>query len=274
MITAAGAQETVDPAENVAANYCSGVAANIAHGDALKNFCLWVLAFDKKLPDIIGNQETRRYHTENGKTRRLLDTTDARIAYIQGRSHFTEISINHVKVAQAADNEDAPQLQGAWSYGDYGSDLRLLFRAHANSVFSFASQTVWQGLPVLVFNYSVPENHWWEMRAREAIGAPLQTTFPAYAGRILLDSRSFALVRFERQTTAIEKHFPLRFGSNEVNYNLLPLGDGSSFVLPVEGVVTFCHDDKHHNCEINDTTFTNWQKFGAKSRILTDTEPQ
>jgi len=244
------------------------------HADALKSFCMWVLAFDQKLPDIIGNLDTHRYHTENGKTRQLLDTTNARIAYIQGRSHLSEIAINHVRITQASDSEDSPQLQGAWSYGDYGTDLRLLFRSHSNAYFSFAGQTSWQGTPVLVFNFSVPENHWWQMKTREKVSAPLETTYPAYAGRILLDSRSFALVRFERQTTTIEKRFPLRFGSNEVNYKLLPLGDGSTFVLPVEGVVTFCHDDKHHKCEINDTTFTNWQKFGAKSRILTDTELQ
>ena len=158
--------------------------------------------------------------------------------------------------------------------GDYGTDLRLLFRNHADTHFSFAGESTWRDAQVYVFAYEVRENHWWQMKAREKVGAPLQTALPSYQGRILIDKKTLSLVRFERQTTDIDKHFPLRFGSNEVDYKLLPLGDGTFFVLPVDSVVTFCHDDKHHRCEVNEATFTNWKKFAAKTRILMGTEPQ
>ncbi len=247
----------------------------MAHADTFAEFCVWVLSFDKRLPDIIGDQETHRFRTENGKDRQLIDTTSARIAYIGGRSHFSDVAINHVKITQNEDSDEMLKLHGAWSYGDYGTDVRLLFRTHAETHFSFADESTRNGTPVYVFTYEVHDNHWWQMRAREKIGAPLQTALPSYQGRILLDRKTGSLVRFERQTTEIEKHFPLRYGSNEVDYKVLPLGDGTSFVLPVESLVTFCHDDKHRRCEINETTFTRWQKFAAKTRILMDTtEPQ
>lgn len=269
------AQDAAAPQGKAQADYCAKAVGPIAHGDVLTGFCIWVLSFDKRLPDIIGNQETRRFSTEDGKDQKLIDTTSARIAYISGRSRFSDVAINHVKIAQTDDSTELLKLHGAWSYGDYGDDVRMLFRLHADTQFSFVSESTWHDIPVFIFGYQVRENHWWQMRAREKIGAPLQTALPPYQGRILIDKKTLSLVRFERQTTDIEKHFPLRFGSKEMDYKLLPLGDGTSFVLPVEGRVMFCHDDKRHRCDINETSFANWQKFAAKTRILMDaTEPQ
>ncbi len=269
----AWAQEQTVAPQSSTTDYCVGLAGKTQHADVLAGFCMWVLAFDKRLPDIIGDQVTHRYRTENGKDQELIDTTDARIAYIGGRSQFSEVSINHVKIAQSEDTAML-KLHGAWSYGDYGSDLRLLFRIHGDTHFWFAGEGSWHETPVYIFAYEVKENHWWQMQSREKIGAPLQTALPSYQGRLLIDKKLLSLVRFERETTEIDKHFPLRFGSNEVDYKLLPLGDGTSFVLPVESRVTFCHDEKHRRCEVNEATFTNWQKFGTKTRILLDTDPQ
>jgi hypothetical protein len=255
-------------------NYCASVSDGLRHQDAFEHFCNWVVSFDTKLPNIIGDQETRRYHTDNGKDLKLIDTTSARIAYIEDRPHFSEVAINHVKLADEADQANILKLHGAWSYDDFGGALRLLFGSHSVTHFSFDGESSWEGTPVLVFRYAVRrgDNQRWEMKTNDR-HHDLVSDFPGYAGRILLDRRSFDLVRFERGSTDIEKHFPLRFGGNQVNYRMVPLGDGTSFVLPVEATVTFCHDDKRHNCEVNATTFKDWQKFGAKSRIITGAEP-
>ncbi len=270
----ASAQAQPAPPEPNQLDYCKATAGAVAHADVLAGFCMWVLSFDKRLPDIIGDQETRRYRTENGKDRQLIDTTSARIAYIGGHSHFSDVAINHVKIAPGDDPDEFLRSHGAWNYGGYGTDLRLLFHDHSETHFWFVNESIWHEIPVLVFGYEVRDNHWWQMKAREKIGAPLQTTLPSYQGRILIDKRTLSLARFERQTTDIDKHFPLRFGSNEADYKILPLGDGTSFVLPVQSTTMFCHDEKHRRCEVNEATFTNWQKFAAKTRILMGTEPQ
>ena len=257
--------------QNSTTNICPQTAAALPHGNALESFCAWVLSFDTRLPNIIGDQHTQRFKTDNGKDRNLIDTTGARIAYIGGRPRFSDVTINRVPVAQNGDLPELLQIYGAWSYGDYGTDLRLLFRPDAHAQFHFDGESTWAARPVLIFSFEVSaaDNLRWEMKAREKTGGQLLSTFPAYRGRIFLDPQSFELVRFERETVDVEKHFPLRYGSNRVDYRRLPLGDGTSFVLPVESVVTFCHDDKHHRCDINDTTFANWQKFGATTRIIT-----
>ncbi|HEY3928951.1 MAG TPA: hypothetical protein VGL89_11275 [Candidatus Koribacter sp.] len=256
-------------------SYCGQLTQTLNQGKALEPFCEWVLSFDRRLPDIIGDQQTHRYHTDNGKDRKLIDTTSAKIAYIDDRPQFSEIEINHVKIAHQDEGPEIMKLYGAWSTDDFGGALRLLFGPHARTLFTYAGETSWQGQRVLIFNYdvSLANNLRWEIQARTDLSHQLVSTFPAYRGRILLNPSNSELVRFERQTYVIEKGFPLRYGGNQVDYKRLPLGDGTSFVLPVESTVTFCHDEKHHRCEVNNTTFENWQKFGARTRILTGANP-
>jgi hypothetical protein len=257
-------------------SYCASVTRGLERGEAFRTFCEWVVSFDTRLPNILGDEATRRYSTEKGDDRNLMDTTNAKIAYIDGTPHFTDLEINHVPVAKDLDTTKAMQLEGAWSTGDFGSDLRLLFGLHTYTHFAYGGEMEWSGRRVLVFLYDVPldRNLRWLVRAREKPGAPLEATYPGYTGRVLLDAQNFELVRFERHSTEIEKHFPLRFLSNEVDYRRSPLGDGTYFVLPTAATVMFCHDDKHHRCEINEARFENWQKFGAKTRILTGTQPE
>lgn len=269
--SAACAQENTAPEQD----YCAQVSDGLPHEDAFRAFCDWVISFDTKLPNIIGNQETRRYHTDNGRDRKLMDTTSARIAYVDGRPQFGDVEINHVKIGQEGETPEMLKMHGAWSTDDFGGALRLLFGSHTYTRFTFAGESSWEGAPVLVFGYEVArgENHRWELKATNRHNQ-LEEDFPGYMGRILLDAKTFTLVRFERQTTDVVNKFPLSFGGNQVSYKKLPLGDGTWFVLPVESVVTFCHDKKHHNCEVNDTRFENWRKFAARTRIITGSEPQ
>ena len=257
-------------------SYCASVTKDLQHGEAFAKFCEWVVSFDTKLPNIIGDQSTRRFSTEKGNDRSLIDTTQARIAYVDSRPRFMDVEINHVKVAQDADLPEFMQLHGAWATDEFGGALSLLFGPHTYTHFTFGGETMWRSKRALVFLFDVPagQNHRWQMAARQNVGKPLERTFPGYAGRVLLDPESFDLVRFERHTTQVEKQFPLRYGSNQVDYERLPLGDGTNFVLPTQSEVMFCHDEKHKRCEINATHFENWQKFGAKTRILTGAEPE
>jgi hypothetical protein len=262
---------TADPVRD----YCANVSRDISHAEALDSFCIWVLSFDTKLPNIIGDQHTIRYSTTNGKSRDILDTTGARIAYVDTKPLFSDIEVNRVRVHEGGDCTKLFNIPGAWSCGDYGSDLAMLFGSMAKTRFNFVGENSYRGRPVLVFGFEVgvSDNLRWALKTRDSHGEAI-SSFPGYRGRLLFDARTFALVRFERRSFEVEKHFPIRFGGIEVDYQKTPLGDGTAFVLPTESVVTFCHDEKHHHCEINTTTFEHWQKFGAKSRILTGTQPE
>jgi hypothetical protein len=272
MLTGIGSGQ--QPPDNANQQYCATISSGLRHSDAFQQFCEWVVSFDTKLPNIIGDQQTYRYHTDNGRDLKLRDTTSARLAYIDNQPHFSDVAINRVKVADDANQANILKLHGAWSYDDFGGALRLLFGSNTRTRFVFAEENTWNGIPVFVFGYEVlrADNQRWEMKTMDR-HKEMVSDFPGYKGRIILDSGSHDLLHFDRESTEVDKHFPLRYGSNQVNYKRVPLGDGTYFVLPVEAIVKFCHDDKRHNCEVNDTTFQHWQKFGAKSRILTGAEP-
>src|SRR5581483_1287207 len=150
-LNAAGAlsQSTPD------STYCTQLSNGIQQGKVLEPFCEWVLSFDRRLPAIIGDQQTRRFHTDNGKDLKLIDTTSARIAYIDDRPQFTEIAINHRLIAHQDQGPELLKLYGAWSTDDFGGALSLLFGPNARTRFTFAGQTTWQGQAVLAFNYEV-----------------------------------------------------------------------------------------------------------------------
>jgi hypothetical protein len=254
---------------------CSETAAGLEHSDALQNFCEWVLSFDAKLPNIIGDEDTSRYSLKNGKEYRLVDTTGARIAYVDGNTQYSDLMINHVKIKVVGDPADDPNLRGSWSFGEYGSDLRWLFGKARTVHFRYAGEDSLRGSPVLVFTYEVyrADNDYWYLRAR-VHGRSLQETYPGYRGRILLDKKTFQLERFEKESTDIDPHFPVTYASKTTEHQFLPLGDGTSFVLPTQSVTMMCSDKKRKQCNVNHTTFRNWQKFAAKSRILTDIQPK
>lgn len=63
---------------------------------------------------------------------------------------------------------------------------------------------------------------------------------------------------------------PITLMKTKIDYAYVPLGDGSSFVLPTNSDVLMCSVSESDKCSHNTIRFTNWHKFRAKTRILMD----
>jgi hypothetical protein len=72
----------------------------------------------------------------------------------------------------------------------------------------------------------------------------------------------------EKETTDMPKWFPITRAKTMIDYADMPLGDGSSFVLPGKSEIEICEKSEGSECAHNVVRFRNWHKFGAKSRIL------
>ena len=92
--------------------------------------------------------------------------------------------------------------------------------------------------------------------------------FPAYEGMLWVDRSSAHLLRLERRMAKMDPQFPITSVRTVVDYDDMPLGDGSSFVLPAKGEVETCSVDEGRECAHNVVRFSNWHKFRAKARIL------
>jgi len=62
--------------------------------------------------------------------------------------------------------------------------------------------------------------------------------------------------------------FPITRAKTVIDYADVPLGDGSTFILPSKSEVETCSGAEGSECAHNVVRFRNWHKFRAKTRIL------
>jgi hypothetical protein len=105
------------------------------------------------------------------------------------------------------------------------------------------------------------------------MGVNDQVSFPEVVADIWVDRVSHNIVRFDLKPIP-SKDFPVSDAELQTEYEDLPLGDGTHFILPTESTSNSCfwNEAKHRIafCDDNLLQFKNCHKFGTSSRILTD----
>lgn len=94
--------------------------------------------------------------------------------------------------------------------------------------------------------------------------------FPEYSGELWIDGNSFQLLRLKREP-AYKHQYPIRLVKTSIDYDDVPLGDGSRLVLPLRSEVLTCAapvDGNRNDCSRNIVKFTNWHKFRATTTIV------
>ena len=94
--------------------------------------------------------------------------------------------------------------------------------------------------------------------------------FPEYGGQLWIDEASFHLLRLKRETAYLHQ-YPIRQVKTRIDYDNVPLGDGTQRVLPVHSEVLTCAAPVHGNsndCSRSVVKFTNWHKFRATTTIV------
>lgn len=271
VMPAAAAQTPPDPDKPslppipAVGSYCTAVSTGIEHHEVLEQFCEWALSLNERLPNIIGEQTTARYVQIRDRQYYLVDRVTASVSYAHGDVNYANLRVNGKSV-----NGSIADTGGTLSTGEYGLDIQSLFIVEQSVQLSFLRVDAGRYKGALVFEEAVAqaENRSWQLEF--GLGKKRQTLKPGYVVRIWLDPVTARLRHIERETTAVEKTFPLRWVEKRTDYEETPLGDGTSFTLPVECVTFSCDTGKEKGCTLNDLKFSNWRKFGAAHRIMTE----
>ena len=244
--------------EGVAA-YCAGLARGKEQSAALEAVCEFSLSLRWKIPNVICDQETERY--ENGELGDVVgrDTIKAKVRYEGGREQYSQITIDGKPAQSALDSS------GAWSEGEFATDLRNVFLPRAQADFKFTKRDVLHSKRALVFEFKVEKenNRSWYLKASS--GA---TTFPGYRGRLWINQSNLHLMRLERKAVDIETDFPIQQVNTVIDYGDVNLADGTSFVLPLQAVNLTCPTVTSGHCWHNQGNFKHWQKFAARARVV------
>jgi hypothetical protein len=256
------------------ASYCKTLASGTESSAALVSACQFALSLRKKLPNVLCDREMRLHSPATqgianqgqsitvGEARR--DVVTATVSYKDGLEHLSKLVIN----GKAVDGV-SPEMFASWSMGELSPVLEAIFAPVSHAEFRFEKEATLHKRVTLVFEFRVkPQNNrLYSLHAIHASGTH-ETSFPGYRGFLWLDKTDFSLVRLERRTDEIERRFPISEAITEIDYAKLPLGDGTDFVLPTHADVTTCSSDQGQECSHNIVKFTNWHKFGAKSRVV------
>lgn len=116
------------------------------HFDALNNVCQYAVTVPKRMPNFTCQQETSRVLSgELGQA----DIVTGVVTYEDGKESYKDLRRNGRPV-----NGGTP-LGGAWSAGQFGSDLQSIFDGHNKVDFYFAGEKQINGREAWEFGYRI-----------------------------------------------------------------------------------------------------------------------
>jgi len=251
----------VDPDSDIKP-YCAALATATTNSAALENLCRFTLSLPRKMPDVLSDLQTKRFWLAYNAAHR--DTVTATVTYANGHEHYDNVRIDGFAV-----NGSSMQLNSSWSVGEFASILQMLFSPSSDPEFRFMKEEKLHSVPTLVFEFHVdqPNNLLYYLHALYPGGSGT-TLFPGYRGQLWLNKSNFQLMRMVRETFDMPQSFPITRASTSIDYQDVPLGDGSRFVLPIKSEIETCSVGEGTECAHNVVRFRNWHKFRAKARIL------
>jgi VWFA-related protein len=249
------------------ASYCEALGQPETHAEALAKVCEFALSLQSKLPDLLCERVTTR-HWRAGGNYPAVDKVTTQVAYRDGIEYDSD-----------ANGAAKPNSYSIWrvnrssSSGEFAALLQAIFNPASSADFEFKGEQTLNSVPALVFEFSVEQNnnHLFALHASYLDGRQA-VFYPAYRGRLWIDKSAFRLLRAERETTDVPPSFPISYSSTTVDYSNVALGDGTSFVLPVNAEDVTCSPSEGKECAHNIIRYVNYHKFRAKTRILFNQE--
>ena len=144
--------------------------------------------------------------------------------------------------------------------------LQTIFLPASKTEFQFKKQTHIGSAKALLFTFQVAATN----NRNYFLFAGDQKWLPKYRGELWIDEDGFHLLRLERETGRMPD-YPIHSVKTMIEYAPVSLADGSTLVLPIHSEGNTC-TPPYDYCSSSLVTFKNWQKFEAKSKIVTNPE--
>ena len=206
----------------------------------------------QRMPNFTCSQTATRYFDK-----RRDDVITAIITYEDGKESYQNVRLNGRPVA------DITQLLfGTWSTGQFAGDLRSIFDTVNKVDFQFVKEAKATQERALIFAYTIERQDvpLWVLQS----GA--EQVAPPYHGQIWIEADSGNLLRLEMASSELPQHFGMRSVDLAVDYQDVPFGDGTSFLLPRKAVVNTGQRDG--SSDRNVLEFSQCHKFKGTARIL------
>jgi hypothetical protein len=262
--------------------YCARLSQTTQHSSALANVCQFALSIRKRFPNLICDREMKRYWTEYRATWaggngvgtfdeiKHSDVLTAKVTYRDGQEYYDELRLDGNPITSEASALPPPSLSGPWSLGEFAMVLEAIFLPSSKAEFQLKKQTHLGSGSALLFTFRIAATN----NRSYFLFSEDKRWFPQYEGQLWIDEKSSQLLRLTRETAYMDQ-YPIRSAKTTIEYGAVFLPDGSRLVLPINSEVMTCTPPvrgNSDNCSRSLVKFTNWHKFKANTKIVTNPE--
>jgi hypothetical protein len=218
----------------------------------------YALAYDRKLPDFICAQVTRRFYDPTGlEFWSAADTITAKLTYFENKEEKKVMMVNGKYL-----DMDYDKLGGATSTGEFGSLLREIFEPSSNATFAWERWATLRGRRMHVFSYRVPRAYSkWKLSYERT----LEDT-PGYRGLVYIDRDTGQVMRITLEAEDIPPSFPIQAATTKLDYDYQEIS-GNTFLLPLRSEMRM---RSGKTLVKNEVEFRMYRKFGADATITFD----
>jgi hypothetical protein len=228
------------------------------------------LQYTDKLPNYLCLQVTRRYVDWAGTGNfRPEDVIQARLAYNEKKESYQTIRQSQVNGTKEQWSEgekghrDMDSLGGATSTGEFGTMLHEVFAPESKADFQYLGPASFNGRPVHVFEYDVPQlySHYaivWNRKRPDEQGI-----IAGYHGRIVVDPEKEQVLRLWMEAEDIPARFPIRAAVETLDYDYATIA-GVPYLLPARAVMEM---KESRLATRNEIAFLRYQRFSAEIKL-------
>jgi len=225
----------------------------------------YAINYTRNLPDFICLEQTRRYVDPDGREAwRLEDVLTARLSYFDQKEDYKMVSQN----GRAATDVSYAAVGGAFSMGDFGTDMRSIFDPASHAAFAWKTWATLRGRRTQVFSYRVPQEFSKYRLAYEGDRkGDVQKLRVGYRGSVFVDPELKRIVRITQEPLNIPPSFPILQAEETVDYDFTKIGD-REFYLPL--VASLKMHSRGGVWTKNVKEFQLYRKFSADAAIKFD----
>ncbi len=229
--------------------------------EVLEKVRQYALEYDKRLPDFICAQVTRRFFDPSGlEFWTTADTITAKLTYFQNKEEKQVMLVNG-----RYENTDYDKLGGATSTGEFGSLLRQVFEPKSHAEFGWARWATLRGKRMYVFSYRVPRAYsQWGILYEKSL-----SDTPGYRGLVFVEKSSLQVMRVTLEADDLPASFPVQAASNKLDYDYQEISN-QQFLLPLRAEMRMRSGKLLVK---NEVEFRMYRKFGTDVTISFDTPP-
>ena len=226
----------------------------------------YALRYIKQLPNFVCTQITHRDVTAHmpNDTSYILDsssdTIEEQLTYVDGKEGYTVLTLNGKEAPEAVHS----QLDGAISWGEFGSLLSQVFDPASHSIFSWDREVRVNGRRGWAFKYHVPK----ESGTTVADQPSNQAIVVSYSGRIVIDPDTNDVLEIS-SVLDIPATFRIRNVTRTVLYGDQEI-EGKKFCLPLHSELRMEEGTRIFNNRID---FKDYHHFSSSSTIHFDSPP-